>query len=121
LRHRVPRERQCSEDHANRHTRGMVAHGLSSFWYATKHEHTAKCTHRSARSVEKLIASHSKTGAMMTEPEVSVPAVMRNYHEVLRNDLARPSVHQNSGQLTYPSFALRRPRPIHARREFGVI
>jgi len=25
----------------------------------------------------------------MTEPEVSVPAVMRNYHEVLRNDLAR--------------------------------
>ena len=25
---------------------------------------------------------------MMTEPEVSVPAVMRNYHEVLRNDLA---------------------------------
>ncbi len=24
----------------------------------------------------------------MTEPEVSVPAVMRNYHEVLRNDLA---------------------------------
>jgi hypothetical protein len=26
---------------------------------------------------------------MMTEPEVSVPAVMRNYHEVLRNDLAK--------------------------------
>jgi len=26
---------------------------------------------------------------MTTEPEVSVPAVMRNYHEVLRNDLAR--------------------------------
>ncbi|WP_284617645.1 hemerythrin domain-containing protein [Aquabacterium humicola] len=25
----------------------------------------------------------------MTEPDVSVPAVMRNYHEVLRNDLAR--------------------------------
>ena len=25
----------------------------------------------------------------MTEPEVSVPAVMRNYHEVLRNDLAK--------------------------------
>ena len=25
----------------------------------------------------------------MTEPEASVPAVMRNYHEVLRNDLAR--------------------------------
>ncbi len=25
----------------------------------------------------------------MTEPEVSVPAVMRNYHEVLRNDLSR--------------------------------
>lgn len=25
----------------------------------------------------------------MTEPEVSAPAVMRNYHEVLRNDLAR--------------------------------
>lgn len=25
----------------------------------------------------------------MTEPEVSVPAIMRNYHEVLRNDLAR--------------------------------
>ena len=25
----------------------------------------------------------------MNEPEVSVPAVMRNYHEVLRNDLAR--------------------------------
>lgn len=25
----------------------------------------------------------------MTEPEVSVPAVMRNYHEVLRNDLAQ--------------------------------
>jgi hypothetical protein len=26
---------------------------------------------------------------MMTEPEVSVPAVMRNYYEVLRNDLAK--------------------------------
>jgi hypothetical protein len=25
----------------------------------------------------------------MTEPEVSVPAVMRNYHEVLRNDLGK--------------------------------
>lgn len=25
----------------------------------------------------------------MTEPEVSVPAVMRNYHEVLRNDLSK--------------------------------
>ena len=25
----------------------------------------------------------------MSEPEVSVPAVMRNYHEVLRNDLAK--------------------------------
>jgi hypothetical protein len=25
----------------------------------------------------------------MTEPEVSVPAIMRNYHEVLRNDLAK--------------------------------
>jgi hypothetical protein len=25
----------------------------------------------------------------VTEPEVSVPAVMRNYHEVLRNDLAK--------------------------------
>lgn len=25
----------------------------------------------------------------MTEPEVSAPAVMRNYHEVLRNDLSR--------------------------------
>lgn len=25
----------------------------------------------------------------MTEPDVSVPAVMRNYHEVLRNDLAQ--------------------------------
>jgi len=25
----------------------------------------------------------------MTEPEISVPAVMRNYHEVLRNDLAK--------------------------------
>lgn len=25
----------------------------------------------------------------MTEPEASVPAVMRNYHEVLRNDLAK--------------------------------
>jgi len=29
------------------------------------------------------------TAATMTEPEVSVPAVMRNYHEVLRNDLAK--------------------------------
>jgi len=25
----------------------------------------------------------------MSEPDVSVPAVMRNYHEVLRNDLAK--------------------------------
>jgi len=25
----------------------------------------------------------------MTEPEVPPPAVMRNYHEVLRNDLAK--------------------------------
>jgi hypothetical protein len=26
---------------------------------------------------------------MMTEPEASIPAIMRNYHEVLRNDLAK--------------------------------
>ena len=25
----------------------------------------------------------------MTKPEVSVPVVMRNYHEVLRNDLVK--------------------------------
>ena len=45
------------------------------------------CTH-GGLSVEG--EASPRTGATMTtEPEVSVPAVMRNYHEVLRNDLAK--------------------------------
>ncbi|HXD49927.1 MAG TPA: hemerythrin domain-containing protein [Gemmatimonadaceae bacterium] len=35
------------------------------------------------------IACAHAEGIAMNEPEVSVPAVMRNYHEVLRNDLAK--------------------------------
>ena len=40
------------------------------------------------------IATHRLEGAAMTEPEISVPAVIRNCHEALRNDqptLAVPS------------------------------
>lgn len=60
----------------------------------------------------------------MTEPEVSVPAVMRNYHEVLRNDLAKvlPPLAE-AGDL--PGFAAawaayRRAIAVHAAMEDGV-
>src|SRR5256885_7887780 len=36
-----------------------------------------------------IAASTHRREPDMTEPEVSVPAVMRNYHEVLRNDLSK--------------------------------
>ncbi|MBP6903558.1 MAG: hemerythrin domain-containing protein [Burkholderiaceae bacterium] len=60
----------------------------------------------------------------MTEPEVSVPAVMRNYHEVLRNDLAcvlAPLA--EAGDL--PAFARAwsdycRAIAVHAAMEDGV-
>ena len=60
----------------------------------------------------------------MTEPEVSVPAVMRNYHEVLRNDLSRvlPSFVE-AGNLA--GFALawqayQSAIAVHAAMEDGV-
>ena len=60
----------------------------------------------------------------MTEPEVSVPAVMRNYHEVLRNDLARVLTPlAEAGDVAAFANAWRsytRAIAVHAAMEDGV-
>lgn len=60
----------------------------------------------------------------MTEPEVSVPAVMRNYHEVLRNDLAKVLAPlAEAGQLLAFAPAWRAYQvaiAVHAAMEDGV-
>ncbi len=60
----------------------------------------------------------------MTEPEVSVPAVMRNYHEVLRNDLSKVlSPLAEAGDLAGFSTAWKaytRAIAVHAAMEDGV-
>lgn len=60
----------------------------------------------------------------MTEPEVSVPAVMRNYHEVLRNDLSRVlSPLADAGDLIGFADAWQAYRgaiAVHAAMEDGV-
>lgn len=60
----------------------------------------------------------------MTEPDVSVPAVMRNYHEVLRNDLSKVlSPLASNGDL--PGFAAAWKAytgaiAVHAAMEDGI-
>lgn len=60
----------------------------------------------------------------MTEPEVSVPAVMRNYHEVLRNDLSKVLAPlADAGDL--PGFGIAwqgyvQAIAVHAAMEDGV-
>ena len=60
----------------------------------------------------------------MSEPEVSVPAVMRNYHEVLRNDLAKvlaPLAAAGDLAAFGPAWdAYRRGIAVHAAMEDGV-
>ena len=60
----------------------------------------------------------------MTEPEVSVPAVMRNYHEVLRNDLAKvlaPSAEAGDmARFASEWKAYTRAIAVHAAMEDGV-
>jgi hypothetical protein len=60
----------------------------------------------------------------MTEPEVSVPAVMRNYHEVLRNDLAQVLTPlAQAGRLSAFAaawLAYTRAIAVHAAMEDGV-
>jgi hypothetical protein len=60
----------------------------------------------------------------MTEPEVSVPAVMRNYHEVLRNDLSKVLAPlAEAGDLAGFSTAWRAYTgaiAVHAAMEDGV-
>lgn len=60
----------------------------------------------------------------MTEPEVSVPAVMRNYHEVLRNDLAKvltPLAEAGDTAGFAGAWAdYRRAIAVHAAMEDGV-
>jgi hypothetical protein len=60
----------------------------------------------------------------MTEPEVSVPAVMRNYHEVLRNDLGKVlAPRAEAGDLAGFSAAWQayaRAIAVHAAMEDGV-
>jgi hypothetical protein len=60
----------------------------------------------------------------MAEPEISVPAVMRNYHEVLRNDLARVLT-PLADQGDVPAFAAAwkgytAAIAVHAAMEDGV-
>jgi hypothetical protein len=61
---------------------------------------------------------------MMTEPDVSVPAVMRNYHEVLRNDLSKVLAPlAESGDLASFTNAwadYRAAIGVHAAMEDGV-
>jgi hypothetical protein len=60
----------------------------------------------------------------MTEPEVSVPAVMRNYHEVLRNDVAKVLTPlAEAGDLERFATAWKaytRAIAVHAAMEDGV-
>ena len=60
----------------------------------------------------------------MTEPEVSVPAVMRNYHEVLRNDLSKVLAPlAEAGELARFAAAWQAYRAaiaVHAAMEDGV-
>jgi hypothetical protein len=60
----------------------------------------------------------------MTEPDVSVPAVMRNYHEVLRNDLAKvlaPLAEAGDlGGFASAWAAYRGAIAVHAAMEDGV-
>src|SRR5262245_21046774 len=60
----------------------------------------------------------------MTEPEVSVPAVMRNYHEVLRNDLAKVLTPMaEAGDIAhFPAAwtAYTKAIAVHAAMEDGV-
>jgi hypothetical protein len=60
----------------------------------------------------------------MTEPEVSVPAVMRNYHEVLRNDLAKvltPLAEAGPAERFSIAWqAYTRAIAVHAAMEDGV-
>jgi hypothetical protein len=60
----------------------------------------------------------------MTEPEVSVPAVMRNYHEVLRNDLCMVLTPlAEAGDLAAFALAWKaytRAIAVHAAMEDGV-
>src|SRR5947199_10123673 len=60
----------------------------------------------------------------MTEPEVSVPALMRNYHEVLRNDLSKVLTPlAEAGDLAGFSAAWKaytRAIAVHAAMEDGV-
>jgi len=60
----------------------------------------------------------------MSEPDVSVPAVMRNYHEVLRNDLAKvlaPLAAAGDVAAFAPAWdAYRRGIAVHAAMEDGV-
>src|SRR5258706_5848712 len=67
--------------------------------------------------------AHRK-GPDMTEPEVSVPAVMRNYHEVLRSDLCRVLTRlAEAGDLAgfSPAWnAYTRAIAVHAAMEDGV-
>ena len=60
----------------------------------------------------------------MTEPEVSVPAVMRNYHEVLRNDLCKvlaPLAEIGDLAGFSPAWkAYTRAIAVHAAMEDGV-
>ena len=61
---------------------------------------------------------------MTTEPEVSVPAVMRNYHEVLRNDLAKVlapvAAAGDVARFATAWDAYRRAIAVHAAMEDGV-
>lgn len=60
----------------------------------------------------------------MTEPDVCVPAVLRSYHEVLRNDLARVLVPlADTGDLDGFAAAWQahtRASAVHAAMENGV-
>ena len=60
----------------------------------------------------------------MTEPEVSVPAIMRNYHEVLRNDLSKvlPALAEAGDMAGFEAAwkAYQGAIAVHAAMEDGV-
>jgi hypothetical protein len=71
-----------------------------------------------------LDALQNRQEPEMTEPEVSVPAVMRNYHEVLRNDLSKvltPLAHDGAvADFAIEWQAYCKAIAVHAAMEDGV-
>jgi Hemerythrin HHE cation binding domain len=81
-------------------------------------------TFRSLPSTGRASTFGPPAGTDMTEPEVSAPAVMRNYHEVLRNDLGKvlPALIEAGDFAAFATAwrAYTKAIAVHAAMEDGV-